>query len=654
MKTQSVSNLRQTATRIQELQQRLLPLATPTTVPSGIFHGSLLFPFQLGKLDGSSAAPSLSQPEWKQFYSELYQGARPELKLPALAEVEARAARHRAQGVVPLALGHFRYQTPGKRLFASMSAYVREGGALPVPDLSQPERVLDEKTAFLAAPLCKDEYRVLELLPHVHSGRTVRYLVPSDLVLTNTGFAPSTVEIDFGDGAGYRSVAVDQPIEVTYAQPGDKPLRIRASAPGATVEASSQLTVDDSPTPTPNEIWPLTSPVSFQGVTSTGYAFVIYGAGHTQLTNPLILAEGFPGGYQLPTLWSIFDEQGLATNLLAKGYDLVLVGFDDGTNYLEANAGVVIAAIQQAISQTSSSTNLVVGGASMGGLIARYALAYMEKNNLPHQTTHYVSYDTPHLGANVPMGVQYFVQVLWAQTQSQGLQQPSSLLLSNAAQEMLICWVPAASKNEIPSGGNPSPLRATFLENLAAVGGFPQQPMLLGVSNGAVDGTLNGTPPACQPVYENSDMCFQFYVATAPGITDSSLGANNVIFDGLVGSWGGSVSWNGQVPPYDSAPGGTSAFFSTISSAISQAGYSPTAPYSVGCFVPTISALSMSSLSVYSATQLVQNVTQTPSDLDAWIGSANDPHVTVTAQTAQWLLSQLPAPAQPMRRAAAG
>ena len=45
-------------------------------------------------------------------------------------------------------------------------------------------------------------------------------------------------------------------------------------------------------------------------------------------------------------------------------------------------------------------------GYSMGGLVARYALAYMEDRNINHDTRLYISVDTPHQGANVPVGLQ--------------------------------------------------------------------------------------------------------------------------------------------------------------------------------------------------------------------------------------------------------
>ena len=49
----------------------------------------------------------------------------------------------------------------------------------------------------------------------------------------------------------------------------------------------------------------------------------------------------------------------------------------------------------------------VVLGQSMGGLVARYALKDMENKGLNHDTRLYVSHDTPHLGANVPLSVQH-------------------------------------------------------------------------------------------------------------------------------------------------------------------------------------------------------------------------------------------------------
>jgi len=637
--------LQQMRGRVREIRERVLKLEDRGAAPSDVRVWSLAPHHDLGRRDGTERAPAAGSRDFRRCYRELHRGALPGVALPAPAEIEARAARHRAEGCVPIALAHVRYGAPTAAFSGALRRYARRGGPLPMPDAARPERSFEERTAFLAAPLCQEEYKILQLLPHVHPGLRVRYVVPSELVLTSPGASVSAVEIDFGDGDGYRAVKLDEPVEVSYAAAGDQPIRVRARAGDADLAAASHLAVTDQTPPTPSEIWSLGSPTSYQGVTATGYAFVFYGSGNTALTNPLVMAEGFPGGYSLATLWSMFNEQGLAQSLLGMGYDLILVGFDDGTTYVEANAGVVIAAVQRAISETTASTQLVVGGASMGGLVSRYALAYMESNSMPHQTAYYVSYDTPHLGANVPMGVQSFIGLVNDLDPQSSLDPIIDLLNSSAAQEMLISWLDPTNQD---AEAMISPLRQSLIQNLTAVGGFPAQPRLLGVSNGAVDGTLNGTPSATTVISDN-DTIFVLSMASAPGITDSTNYTqpvdNEACYVAICDAGEGYFSWGGDVPEYDSAPGGTETFFETVGTTLQQDGWSPVVNYQVGCFVPTISALSMSSLSVYDNDDLTGSVEGGPSDLDAWTGSANDPHVTITPDTAEWLLQQIPAPA---------
>ncbi|WP_299126757.1 T9SS type A sorting domain-containing protein [uncultured Winogradskyella sp.] len=67
------------------------------------------------------------------------------------------------------------------------------------------------------------------------------------------------------------------------------------------------------------------------------------------------------------------------------------------------------------VNDTKTDPNIqnVVLGQSMGGVIARYALADMEDNpSLDHDTSLYISHDAPHQGANIPLGIQYFARHL--------------------------------------------------------------------------------------------------------------------------------------------------------------------------------------------------------------------------------------------------
>lgn len=54
----------------------------------------------------------------------------------------------------------------------------------------------------------------------------------------------------------------------------------------------------------------------------------------------------------------------------------------------------------------------VVMGMSMGGLVARYALARMTKNNLNSEARLLITHDSPHKGANVPLGLQYLIRMM--------------------------------------------------------------------------------------------------------------------------------------------------------------------------------------------------------------------------------------------------
>jgi hypothetical protein len=240
--------------------------------------------------------------------------------------------------------------------------------------------------------------------------------------------------------------------------------------------------------PTPDETWPLTGTYSFKGIKATGQAWVFRGKGNNTVTNPVIIAEGFPGGQSLDALWKAFNTSNFASTLLSLGFDVIFLGYiaptQNSPTYVEANAAVAIACVQKAIA-AAPNAKLAVGGASMGGLVTRYALASMEQNKIAHNTSLYFSFDTPHLGASIPASVLYFVNFFAAKDpKDPDLQAIFNLLQSPAAQEMLLYWL-----GPYPGSGKPwqppavSSLRTDFLKNLTGLGnkGFPAQPYLVGV-----------------------------------------------------------------------------------------------------------------------------------------------------------------------------
>lgn len=128
----------------------------------------------------------------------------------------------------------------------------------------------------------------------------------------------------------------------------------------------------------------------------------------------------------------------LLQKLRSEGYDVILVNhptyqttnlqngqtvtIDGGAYYIESNAMALIKLLQQTKSllNSSGSTNdIAIVAPSMGGQISRYALSYMEKKfaetSSPvwkHNTYLWISVDSPHLGANIPMGDQALLYLL--------------------------------------------------------------------------------------------------------------------------------------------------------------------------------------------------------------------------------------------------
>lgn len=150
--------------------------------------------------------------------------------------------------------------------------------------------------------------------------------------------------------------------------------------------------------PNPDAVWKLPG----------GTAWVYYGFGNRGLVCPVILSDGFhQGGTDLDEIWNGLErgKYAFASNLRSRRCDLVIVGYDDCTASIFDNARAVTECIFRSIAERMGSAPLAVGGFSMGGLITRYVLAKLEMERMDHQTATYISYDSPHHGAWMPIGL---------------------------------------------------------------------------------------------------------------------------------------------------------------------------------------------------------------------------------------------------------
>ena len=145
---------------------------------------------------------------------------------------------------------------------------------------------------------------------------------------------------------------------------------------------------------------------------------------HESIEDNMLYQEVVDGVTTKPNLITTLRELGYDVIILnipsyltsAEGSSIENKAIDGGADYIERN-GIALASYLRATKSklvtTGSSEQIAIMGPSMGGLISRYALAYMEKkfaetndNSWKHNTKLWVSLDSPHLGANIPMGAQ--------------------------------------------------------------------------------------------------------------------------------------------------------------------------------------------------------------------------------------------------------
>ncbi|MGW1513503.1 alpha/beta hydrolase [Streptomyces sp. NPDC002394] len=306
-----------------------------------------------------------------------------------------------------------------------------------------------------------------------------------------------------------------------------------------------------------------------------------------------------------------------------------MVGFDERSESILTNADTMMAAVLRTSAEQLGNTRLMVGGFSMGGIVARYALAKMESQCMDHGAGVYVSFDSPHRGAWVPIGLQAFAHYLAKAGDDTYLRQISS----PASQQML--WRYQDALDGTPAE---SPLRTRFKEQLEEVGGWPRIPRLIGVSSGRGDGVGNGVKAG----QETLSCAGQIFGGTRFLAQSQGKKAQVAVLDGVLG--GPHTITTDSFPELDGAPGGTLESFGIIADALTEVGEEVTATHRSVCFVPSVSAVAVRDLDSHD--DLYTNIDDLPpeeSDLDDFLLSFdNDPHTIMTLEIAEWVLDRLP------------
>jgi hypothetical protein len=268
----------------------------------------------------------------------------------------------------------------------------------------------------------------------------------------------SSAQINFADGAGYRTYTANTQYAINYSTDGDYTITLKLNlTEGGSVYAKSLIHVSASAPlksvaiggfpsdyPCNNGIVPAynhTISITRTGSMNDGLVKIWYGNNpegtpKTQLTKPVVIVDGFDpiplesvdrsaeeiyfetnfnSSYRDINKYSYCEEvykenrvsitEGLIDRLKNLGYDICIVDFEWGGNDIMENVETLKQAIGQIntrLSNNGSSEKLIVMGPSMGALISRIALSEMSN----HNTRIYISFDGPQQGAYIPMPLQ--------------------------------------------------------------------------------------------------------------------------------------------------------------------------------------------------------------------------------------------------------
>ena len=383
--------------------------------------------------------------------------------------------------------------------------------------------------------------------------KDVKFVIDSSLLFYNDLFKNSSsgvdtslrLAIDFSDGLGYKLFRLDTITyyNVSYPDSGSYLIKFALASPNteggySSIEylSKSYFYVATNETPIV-----LNNDIIIEGL-NVSY---VLGCDNLTLRKPIIYLEGFDYFEDRHTdkIYSDCIKSPRVVELLNYGYDLVMVDWKNSKSDLRSNAMRIVYLIDYLkcliSAEDENNEAFVVIGESMGGVIGRLALAYMESDDyasstpagIPyylyagedepeqgecintlidlkarkHNTRLFISIDSPHQGANSPIAIQLlyksfvedniFAKELNTYTSLQDVffnakYHMDNVVSSYAIKQLLIYELSTgiSTKNYTSNA-----LRDEFLETLYSYpnrevpdlkAGYPQECKLMAISNG--------------------------------------------------------------------------------------------------------------------------------------------------------------------------
>ncbi len=421
------------------------------------------------------------------------------------------------------------------------------------------ENPYNNKKLFMGASMIRVAH-VQRYVPIIKTGQPgqvtvyyISYKLPRSLYFSNINEEPIKIEVDYANGNGFVNAAFDRVNSITYGTGSycdenpysTKELRIRMhyGEVGSFYQAKIRLKIgcSDKPDSVLNSLenLPLSNTSCVVEPESGFYrteatAYLLYGQDSLypdRLDKPMIFIEGFdsgtdPYGNQSWTGFStgyfatdIIDDLFPQLRLLPKltdtlnqlGYDVLIVDFKNGRHDMRNNGATVIRLIQwlnEQLALLGVDEQIVVTGASMGGIIARYALLRLEDEGCCHNTRLYATLDSPHNGANIPLGIQLFLRNLGYKLVSENVRRRYEGVMRSPASMQLLSlhvnsthnisksffWWRAINPWASHMPNTAEGMHRSFYNKLQAMGGHPANCLRLSIVNGSITakpGNLN-------------------------------------------------------------------------------------------------------------------------------------------------------------------
>jgi hypothetical protein len=601
----------------QAARDALLERVGRANVTTGVLYDLVMPLSGIERFDGSKASRPVTLRDWKQLYHELHRAALARSVGPALPLLMQQAGESIAAGPIPIGIVNMQYNR--------LRDDIRE-------DLRREDPCI-EATVFAAAALRDRTYHGSAVT--FVTGRRW-YFTGEDAV---NGTLPERIEIDFGDGTGFRPAPFGEPVTVSYAGTGTRTCRLRAVMPGGIVEyAAFRFDVIALETPAPHDTIHVTATIPYESQYASGDAYIYLADSLAPLACPVVVLEGFDMDNTMfwDELYNDLNQEDLIERVRAEGFDVIVLNFFDSVDYIQRNSFVVVELLSQIQAMIPPSRDIALIGASMGGLCGRYALTYMEQNGPAHRVRTFISLDVPHRGANIPLGIQYWVKFFSEQSAAAG--EMLTGLESPAARQMLEYHFTD------PPGttGESDPLRSVLLGEFSALGGYPSALRKIAVANGSGHAAGQEFSPGEQIIFYEYGSLLVDIIGNVWAVAD---GSNHIIFDGLIDMiWplpdDEMVVYAQDTRPLDNAPGGSRPSMAQMDS--TEAPYGDiVALHERHCFVPTVSALDIDTDDLfYDVAGDPSIMSRTPFDSIFW-APVNEGHIFISPECADLLLAEV-------------